>query len=184
MNASDEVPSRLRTMQIIAFAILSGVGFFVVVAVYLVGVQNGGRGLAVRGHTPILSLLAIVFLSVAAVVSFILPQAFMRSQLRRMAAGTWRPSLSTRGGAVPTTEAGQLLQVRQTALILGLAIIEGASFFAAIAYLMEGQWWALVLAVIGICLMLARFPTEGGVRNWLEEQSNALAGMRQERGVL
>jgi hypothetical protein len=201
MNATDEVTPRLRTVQIIALALVTGVVVFLAIALYVVGVQNGGRGLAPPDGPPVLTLVALVFMGVNAVLSFVVPASVTRSNLRRMAAGTWSPAGDAPPSAAgpgplqdgprpplglaarlqpPATEPGRLMQVRQTADLVGLALVEGACFLAIIAYLLEGQPWALALAGVGVCLMVARFPTGGRVRGWLDKQHDLLARMRQE----
>jgi hypothetical protein len=179
MNTPDEVSPRLRTMRFITFAMLAGVVVFLAVALYLVRVQYGGKGLAPPAGPPVLTLVGKVFMVVCVVLSFALPAALARSYVRRLAAGQliWT---SARGVPAPVTEAGQLAAVWQTAHILGLALLEGPSWLAAIAYLVEGEPWGLALAAIGLCLILLRFPTESGLRRWVEERREVLERMRQE----
>ncbi len=72
--------------------------------------------------------------------------------------------------------------MRQTTLIVGLAPLEGTAFLGCIAYLIEANPLALAVVGVAVCLMLYKFPTEGRVRTWLEQQAAVLNGMREEQG--
>jgi hypothetical protein len=60
-----------------------------------------------------------------------------------------------------------------SATIIGLALLEGAAFFADVAYMQEGQPLALGVAGAAVMLILLRFPTESRLRGWLELQGQA-----------
>jgi hypothetical protein len=182
MNTSDEdflKPASLRVMQLIAVALILGAIAFLAIVLYLVLVQKQAPGATPPQNLPLISLIAAGFLVVAAVLSFVVPAAVARSTLRRIAAGTWTPGP---GMEMPATDSGKLLVVCQTTRIVGLALLEGACFFACIAYLLEGQPFVLAVVAVGIGLMLARFPSEGRVRLWLEGQKEQLARAREEVG--
>ncbi len=167
-------------MQIIAVALVIGLMTFLVVILYIVQVQNQGRGTTPPQGAPLISLIAAGFLGVLAIASFLVPAAIMRSTLQRIAAGTWKPAP---GMEVPATDAGKLMVLYQTTLIVGLAMLEGPGFFGGIAYLLEAQAFALGIVAVGIILMLARFPTESRVRRWLEVQEEQLGRARQESSM-
>jgi hypothetical protein len=173
-------PARLRVLQIVTVAMVMGALTFLAIALFIVLVQNQGRGMAPPAGLPLISLLAAGFLVGQALMSFVLPAAVARSTLRRIAAGTWKPAP---GAEVPATDAGKLLALYQTVLIVGLALLEGACFFGGIAYLLEGPPFAAGVVVVGLLLMLARFPTESRVRHWLEDQKEQLAQARREIGT-
>jgi hypothetical protein len=126
---------------------------------------------------PLLSYLCAGFLVVMAAASFLIPRLLIQSTLQSIARGTWKPSPQ---GPAPTTDSGKLLVVRQTAMIVGLAPLEGASFFGCIAYLIEAHPLALGVVAVGVVLMLLRFPTEGRVQSWLDEQMDALDTIRRQ----
>jgi Na+/melibiose symporter-like transporter len=55
--------------------------------------------------------------------------------------------------------------------ITGAALLEGGAFLFFIAYMLEGQWWALAGGVAMVGLMCAwHFPTQSKVTAWIEEQ--------------
>jgi hypothetical protein len=180
MSHPDELtPWRLFTMQIIAGALVTGVLVFVAIDLYLVLVQNRGGGLNPPQPVPLLSWMALGMLAVTVPVSFLLPRFLTRSALQRIASGTWQLGPNV---PIPATDAGKLLAVRQTTLILGLAPLEGAAFFGCIAYLMEASVLALSAVLVALLLMLWQFPTESNVRAWLAEQTEQLAQVRRETG--
>jgi hypothetical protein len=178
MNGSEDTLPRgqLRTMQIIAGAILAGLLMFLALVLYLVLVQNHGNGLG-PGDPPLLSVMALVLLAVNTPLAFVLRGTSERAALRQIAAGSWRPPRGTHGADLPA--GGKLLVARQTGMILAMALLEGVGFLACIAYLMEAQPFALAVCGLVVIFLLANFPTEGRVRAWLERQANVLAEMRQ-----
>jgi hypothetical protein len=179
MNGPDEIlsPQRLRVLQIIALALLLGVLGFLAVALYVVLVQNNGQGIAPPQDLPIQTLVAAAMFAVLAPLSFLLPSIQTRSAVQRIAAGTWRPPVGVDPKLYGTVPA-QLLAVRQSTLLVGLALLEGTAFMGCVAFLSEGQ--PLVLALVGaaVLLMLLRFPTAGRERAWLERQADQLAQLR------
>ena len=167
----------LRTMQIVAVALITGVLVFLGIVLYLVEVQHQGNGLGGAINVPVLSYAASGFLIVMVPLSFGLPNFVTRGAVQRIARGVWRPAPQ---GPAPTTDGGKLLVVRQTALIVGMALLEGVCFLGCIAYLLEGQMLVLVIIAIALLLMLMKFPTEGRVRTWLAEQTEELERLRQQ----
>jgi hypothetical protein len=62
------------------------------------------------------------------------------------------------------------LSVYQSRLIIQLALLEGATFFFLIAYLLEGLPFNLAGAGVLFLGMLMQFPTRSGVENWIAKQ--------------
>jgi hypothetical protein len=181
-DPGDLLPQRLRLIQIIAAAMLSGVATLLAIALYLVWAQNQGRGMAPPQGSPMVSYIAVAVLITNAPLAVVLPGMQTRNSLRRIASGTWQVP----PGGDPTgftTDTAKLLVVRQTTLIIALALLEGAAFLGGIAYLLEAQPLALVVVAVATALMLAQFPTESRVRAWLEQQADALAAVRQHGGL-
>ena len=181
MTDPDDLLSRprLRGMQIIAGSLILGVVLFLGIALYIVLVQNDGKGMNPPPNLPIISLLAVAMLGMNVPLAFVLPGMQTRAALRQIAANAWQVPQ----GADPSqfgSDRDKLMTVRQTTLIIALALVEGAAFLAGIAYLLEGQAFALVLVAGAILVMLLYFPTEGRVCAWLELQANRLAELRQQ----
>jgi hypothetical protein len=158
--------------QVIAGAIVTGALIFLGIAVYVVqahGVQNAPE-------VPLLSYVASAFVAVNMVLSFIIPDAVVRSRLVAIATrkGTGRqPAL-----AGEPRDATALLAVYQTRTIVAYALLEGAALFAGIAYLLEGEPLALIAATGAVLVMLLNFPTRGRVERWLELQQSRLDELR------
>jgi hypothetical protein len=176
----DLSPQRLRTMQIIAAALLMGLSTFLALVLFLVHGQDS-RGSAPPPEPPLISILAAGMLAACAALSFILPAVLVRVVVRSIASGTWRPPPQQSEAAFPTA-GSKLVLLRQTTLILGLALLEGAGFFGCMAHLIEGVPWVLAVPGVAIALMLWKFPTQGRVRAWLEQQAEALADLRRQKG--
>jgi hypothetical protein len=92
----------------------------------------------------------------------------VRYRLRRIASGAEPDAVS------------QIRALPMTAMIIGLALHEGAAFLGCIAYMMEGQMLALGAAGLAILLMLTRFPTEYRVRTWMRQQLDWLEKAREQ----
>jgi hypothetical protein len=169
------LPARLRTMQIVASALMAGVLMFMAFALVKVLVLDAGR-LAV--DTPLMSFLALGFFAMTAPISFVMPRVITQAALRQLLAGDWQAPQGADPRAYPTVTA-KLLAIYQASMIIGLGMLEGCAFFALIAYIVEGQHWVLGVAAAAIALMGCRFPTEPRVRAWLDQQADELAALRQ-----
>jgi hypothetical protein len=162
----------VRTQQIITGAIISGlVAFSVIVLTMPTPAGQGVDG--ERG--PIVSYVAAAVGVMNLALAFVVPALVLHGGLRRMAAGV---------SASPDSlgdEAAALLNLRQTAHIVTLGLLEGAGFLGCIAYLLEGHAVGMTIAGVMVGLMLALFPTVGRVRAWLEKHEQRLIEMRKER---
>jgi hypothetical protein len=174
-NAAEALtPVRMRTMQIIAGALLTGVLLFIPIALVHVQLQQKAP---VR-DLPVLSVVAVVMLASCAPLAFLLPAIRTRSALQRIAAGTWQtpPDLDPEQYAnVPV----RLLFIRQLNLLIGLALLEGAAFMGCIAYMLEAHPISAGVVGVAVGLMVLQFPTRGRVRVWLERQMDQLAQLRR-----
>jgi len=176
----ERMRKRLRAMQIIAGSMLIGVGVFLTIALAIVHGQNNGQGMMRPVGLPMMTLIALVILGIEAPLAFIIPTTIARSNLKQIAEGAFQV-IPAAGYNEFTTDNGMLMIVRQKAMIVGMAMLEGTAFMGCLAYMIEGK--LLDLGVIGVCvaLQLSMFPTERGVCSWLERQSAALAELRQQQ---
>lgn len=166
-------PGRVLVMQIITGALLAGLLAMAGIMLFLVHTANPPRQ---PPDLPLLALLALGMLAIEFPIALLLPRAQTAGALRLIAAGTWRPP----EGMDPEqfrTLADKLLAVRQTALILRLALFEGVGFFACIAYFLEAHPLALAIAGVAFLAMVLNFPTTEGLRTWLRRQQDALLEM-------
>lgn len=150
MNGPDSTSTlaRVRTMQIIAGAILAGLLIFLGIAV-LIRAQGGGPP-PVQDRLPVLTLMAGAMLVANGMLALLLPKHNGKQQTRKLAAE--RPEAAE-------DDTGTLLAFYQTQLIIRLALLEGAGFLGGIAYLTEGHPAALGVAGLVVLLMLVSFPT-------------------------
>lgn len=175
-----DLARRVFTMQIIAGALVAGlVGFAGVAIVMQLNQADVGQGAPNRA-LPILTLVAAIMLLTEGTLGLLLPSVILRSILQKIAAGTWNPEGSERRPDWANDDV-KLLAARQTALIIGLALLEGAGMMACIAYLLEGNLLTLGMVAVIVGLMLWRFPTVGGVRYWLERERVALDEAKRTR---
>ena len=178
-RSEDVVGPRLRTMQIIALALLMGLIIFLGMVVVLV--QQRGGGPQNPGVEPIISYMAFGFFVLMVLLWSFLPARAAQIQVRKIAAGTWKPLQGMPATANPLAFA--LLTILQTKDIIGRAMLEGPAFFGCIAYLTEAQ--PVVLAVPGgaLLLMLLTFPSRLRVELWLSQQQAVVDEIRQTGGL-
>jgi hypothetical protein len=165
------------TMQIIVGALAAGVILF------------GGIVLALRplqGGAPLdgslLTYMAAGAAFMALVAAMVIPSVLLRSQRQAIVAGTSTLVAGSIGGE-PLPEAhrelGPLVAVYQTCLIIRSAILEGAAFFALVAYQLEQQPLSLAAAGMLLLFLLAKFPTRSKVEDAIESERTTIAQLRQ-----
>jgi hypothetical protein len=181
---SSSVPSqspRILVMQIIAGSLLTGCISFLVIVLFLVQ-NNQGKGLGnPQGQIQLLSLLCAIMLLAILPVSFFLPAVILKTGLNR--AASQPPDSGVYGPAGPLTDEAYLLNLRMSTMIVRMALFEGVSFFASIAYLIEASPLALAVNAVAILLLALNFPTQGRVSAWLEQQQFALSDLRGQKGT-
>lgn len=166
----------LRTLKIIAFALLQGVVVFLVIALF---VRSGKPPMFADPGASLASPITWTALAMAVVglpLSLVLPGRIAESRRRAVAAGTWTPPASNHPNAPPppTTDAGRLLLIYQSSWILGSAIAEAVAFFGTIAFFIEGSLPGLLAGLAGLVVLASRFPTRPGVEAWLGDQQMRL----------
>jgi hypothetical protein len=161
----------LMTMRIIAGALVAGSVTFLLVALYIVQTSGPTGGQRPPDAPPILTWMALGLLAVETVVSFVIPPMIERATLARLSAAP--PT-----GQGPADETAILLGTYQTRMIVTMALFEGASFFASIAYLVEGRPLALAVSAAAIAGLLMQFPTEWRLTQWLSERRGSAAALR------
>jgi formate/nitrite transporter FocA (FNT family) len=145
---------RLIPMRIIAFAMPLGAVVALGLFLYL---RMQGQFPPPPG-TPVLTLVAYGF-------GLLILFAYLLVPRQMVAASRQRLARSTDGGS-----AGEWLSIYQLRLIMRLALLEGATFFFLVVYLVEGLPISLAGAGVLLLGMLALFPTRTGVENWITSQ--------------
>tara|TARA_B100000029_G_scaffold58856_1_gene52991 strand:+ start:989 stop:1459 length:471 start_codon:yes stop_codon:yes gene_type:complete len=132
----------LRTMQIIAAALVLGPVLFA--AVVLVTFQAASDALELLGK------IGLGFAAVTIGMSVIVPGMI--------------------GKLKETSSTQQYLGVYQTRLIIKLALLESAAFINIVALQAEQSWWSLGAAGFVMILMIAGFPTASKIEFWMQAQ--------------
>ncbi len=164
MNAGDEslLHRRCRTMQIIAFVMVMGIVTLLVLGAFVtVGDNQGGR----QGNLPIISLVAAGYLAIGIPLSFILPRVMAAKAIRQ-------------GFATPDFGRSGLLMVWQSTFLISRALLEGVGILGGVAFLVDGHWLGLAVAIVVVTLMLLTFPTQERIKEWVETRERALEEMR------
>ena len=186
LDETDAVQAVVRNTQIVVGALAAGVIVFCILVTTVL--SDGRRPAAAPGPDilgmPLLTALAVINGVVLAVASLVVPKIVVDGGLRAVAKG---PSLDdmklTESGqrqVYPASDVGRLLPLFQTQLIIASALNEGAAFFGALAYMLEGRAAALAVAGAMVALLLSRFPTLDRVQGWLDVQLDRLASLRRD----
>jgi hypothetical protein len=149
---------QVRALQITIGALIGGALMLAGVAIVLR--QQGFQ--ANFGALPIVSIVAVLQAVGSLTARPLVLNASVRSARQKIAlSGTdsdavWAPIFASR-------------------TIIGAALLEGAAFLFFIAYLLEGQWWALAggLAMVGL-MAVWHFPSQNKVEQWIAEQREAV----------
>lgn len=177
---NDLVPLRiLRTMQIIAAALILAVLAFGAIAVRIVQVQRHGHGIQPAVDEPVLTMVAFAALIAAVVASMLVPMFMVRRAVRDISMGKWKDLPQNQPTPDVDSIAIKLLTVKQTAMIVGSAQLEGSGFLACLAYLIEGEPLALSAAIVAVALMVVRFPTRQRLQAWLVRRAAEIDRLRQ-----
>jgi hypothetical protein len=163
----DRIAATVRTLRIVVGAMLMGVLVFLGVVLAI----RRGAGPA----EPFIAYLAAAFALVCAFASTVVPN-FMANQAIRLQ--NLEPALEGTGRidvGFDNQILSQLLAIYQTRLIVACALLEGAAFFNLVAYMIEGWTPNLVVTGVLLVMMAMRFPTTGGVEEWVSR----VCGRRQ-----
>jgi hypothetical protein len=163
MAAPDVVSdARLTRMRIIVGVMTVGVIGFAVVAVAM----RARGSMPPPPAQPLISIVAAAFGLITLVARMLMLPAMTNAGRRQL-----------HGVKDVTTD--QLLNVYQTRMIVGSALMEGPAFFFLIAYLTEATPWALAGGLLfGAFMAIMNFPTRERLDSWLAVQRELL---EQER---
>jgi len=75
----------------------------------------------------------------------------------------------------------QLLGLKQTILIVTMALFEGPAFLGCIALLIERQLYVVAVPLSALAGMALNFPTRHSVRDWLETSARRVLELREMR---
>jgi tellurite resistance protein TehA-like permease len=160
---------RLRVLRIIHLALCFGAGVFLALVVYLRQVNPQPAP-----AMPMLTYVAIVFAVLGVTAAFLVPTLIEASWRRQIAQGINPGSQAANAAPLPTDPVERWAPLFGTRLILRCALLEGATFFQAIAYLVEGSPVTLGLGIGLWVLLLLQFPTLAGLERWIDTREGLM----------
>ena len=140
----EPLKQHLRLMQIIVLAMAAGVLTFIGIMPFLAAGRGGGPLPLGLSYADV--GMAIAALAVAAWL--VVPSLIANSMRQAIADGKPLTYRSTRPVAPEIGDVEPLINMYRTRLIVGGAFLEGAAFFNAIAYMLDGSPRSLGVAVL------------------------------------
>jgi hypothetical protein len=165
-------------MQIIIGALSMGNLVFAVISLML---RDWGQKPA-ADRTPLITYLGLGYAAVMTVIHIILPNRITTNARRARARQVIRFDKGDPSADGLDAESFDLLGLYQNQLIRRAALIQGSAFFLLVAYIVEGQPIALLVAGLLLLRLLSMIPTQTRVERWLNEQRELLAEDRQSLG--
>ncbi|HEY8505012.1 MAG TPA: hypothetical protein VIL46_10555, partial [Gemmataceae bacterium] len=150
-----ELAPRVRGLQILVVALLTGVAVITGVAVYL---QTAN--LVVPTGDTWLSMVAVGFGALMVILQLVVPRAVVEKARREHA----------RSAAPPGGDGHFLLTLYQSRVLVGAALCEAGALAGVVAYLIEGNTQVLLLTLFMAGLLALRYPSMGDVRTFLDVQ--------------
>jgi hypothetical protein len=146
----DVVPQALvRNLQVVVGALVGGV---LIAAVIFFVVRSQGPA-PMANQLPLISFLAVGFAAMMIALRLVMIPVLAKAGRAKLMPNS---DVST----------GQVFGLFASRTIMGAALLEGSAFFFLVAYLVEGQPWALGggLIMAGLIAVL-QFPTRTSVEN-------------------
>ncbi len=173
-DAVQEVRQFLMTLRIIVFSLAMGLSIFT------------GYVIAAPAHDaqdkPALWIYMAIFAGIMLLGRVLVPGIIFSAIRRKISLGTWQPE-SKNSQPLPTTDEGLLIAALQMKTIIGCALLEGAGFANAFAYMSERQVVSLAITLATILMILAHFPLRFWLDGWLERQKRWLDEERSMRSL-
>jgi hypothetical protein len=167
----EKLTPALRQLQMIVGSLVTGCTIFLVIALFV----SAGRGAA--GGPPLVSYIATACGVMALLTRALIPPKIIGTGRQKILCQEGRAA--GRGDALDGPSiVGRLLQLFATSTIVPCAVIEGATFFLLVAYVIEGWPPAVMAAVALIAVLALHMPTRSRAIHWIEDQ---LVLLEQER---
>jgi hypothetical protein len=162
-DADDQLlRQRAAALRILTLAIIVGAIMITGVFIVIQYVALEGKPLVELGPVPVLSLIAL-----AVAVVGLAGSIFMPARVRRTTAEQWAAGIPPAAGPGESA-VSRLTSAYASSHILGLALAEGPALLGVVFFLLEGHWLALLPLGLGILVMIWKFPSEAGLRDWVE----------------
>jgi len=150
----------VRVLQIIVFALVVGVLFFLGFALFT-------NKFAIGGAPDFLCYFGIGFALIVFVAHLVAPGVMQRTGLR----GVTKSKLE---GKNADQKFMLLFPHRQTATIIACALLEGAAFFNVFAYMRFEYLWSLVTVLVLVVFLVFRMPTLNSAQDWAEQRAQEI----------
>jgi hypothetical protein len=134
---------------------------------------------------PMLGFIGLALAAAALVGVAVVPNIIARTWERQVArGGSWPPRRPGPEGKLTADEETTFRwwALYQSALIIRCALLEGAAFFQAIAFLIEGNLFSIGVGLALLAVLLYQWPNRGRVDRWVEARREAVE--RLQRGEL
>ncbi len=177
-DSDAKIMERLRPLQLIVAALaLGAVMFLAIVLVMPVEAEDQPTG---ADKSPIITYVALAHGLASAIAASLFSALLTRYGRGRVvaesAASSASPSFAKTSVLRPdvSDHTSALLGIFFTKTLIAAAIMEGAALFLGIAYMLERETPAVILAAALPVVMLARMPTKDRTKQWVEEQDRRL----------
>lgn len=168
----EELPKRVRVLQIIIAAMVIGCSFFAFIALVMAPTVSLGAG------SPFITYIALAFAVISLGPRLVMPlilAAAGRKNILQVLRTEHGGSGSMENFEKYEEEAGyHLFALLQRKTITCAALIEGPTFFLLVAYIVEHSPLALAAAGIMLFILATPFPTVDRSANWIEGQLQLL----------
>jgi len=160
------------TQQIIAVSLPAGVLVFLAIVLTLI------PGEAPNDDGLLITYVAVGMAMVMIPISLIIPRFLGGSIREALMAGDTPEYPQQYDPPEDVGPIGPLAWLFQTRMIVGLALLEGAAFFNAIAYMLERQEISLVTTLLLVAAMFFQFPTRTRMESWLQDELKRINEIR------
>jgi hypothetical protein len=171
----------VQTLRVVVGALVVSIIGATGAMIFLRGKDQQGWNISEGG---IVTLCALAFAIASPLMAAVIARQTVTTTRRKLAAGEVPVNddgtkLSKKQGQEADIEA--LAMLYSTKTIILASILEGAAFFNAIAFLIEGDLLTVVASGLSAIGVASQFPTITRVVNWVEDQ---LARLKEDRAFL
>jgi hypothetical protein len=164
--------SRVKTMQVVALALASGVTIFLLIALLVL------RSGTILGENPWSVKDPLVLVGVLMALSVVPMSLFLPRMLDRQTLQTLAPPAPGAAGATMEDLENRLAAAYQSRMIVSNALVEGVGLANGIFYFLTGSGISLLCAVLCIALLWMKIPTRSQVQDWMSRMREEMIGSR------
>ena len=158
-NQMAALESSVRTVQIIAFALVMGtISFFILLGVL---VEWG----TVHADFSLLANAGLVFGGLTVVMASVIARLVSRSALQVALNHLKESGISTKDELGMRT----LVGVFQSKLVVQYALLESAAFFNGVLFFLDNSLVSLVAGIAVALMMIALFPRASQIHEWVDD---------------